>query len=78
MVNARVVLKKSKTYNLRGRRWIKDLPQMVKTEAELEQYMSNGFFHVTVLNRKTKSVDSKSRSSRKTTKKKKGLLRKNR
>lgn len=84
MVSARIVLKKAKTYTLRGRHWIENVPQTIKGETEVEQYQANGYFHVTVLKHKAKpkmkvkaSVELDVEPSRKAKKKKKkGLLRK--
>jgi hypothetical protein len=46
---ARVVLRDAKTYTIRGRRWIKDVPGVVKGSSVIQSYQENGHFHVTVL-----------------------------
>jgi hypothetical protein len=43
---ARVTLKKAKTYTLGDRRWILDVPQIVRGEEDVLKYESNGHFHV--------------------------------
>lgn len=48
MVVARVILKGAKSYRLGGRRFIKDVPQVIKGD-EVTQYLENGFFHVAML-----------------------------
>lgn len=48
---ARVVLKKSKTYTLGGKRWIKDVPQPVRGEENILAFQQNGYFHVTILSK---------------------------
>lgn len=48
MTTARVVLKGSRTYSLGGRRFIKDVPQIIQGD-DVASYKENGFFHVTML-----------------------------
>ncbi len=64
MAKARVVLRKAKTYQLGGKRWIKDVPMVVRGEENVAMYKSNGYFHVTM-------IKDKSESSEKSAKKKK-------
>ena len=58
---ARVVLRKARTYQLGGRRWIKDVPGIVKGEELIKQYQENAYFHVSVLggsdSKKSKAKD---------------------
>lgn len=48
MVVARVILKGARSYRVGDRRFIKDVPQVIKG-AEVAQYEQNGYFHVAVL-----------------------------
>lgn len=53
---ARVVLREAKTYNISGRRWIKDVPGVVRGSEAIQTYQDNGYFHVTVLKSGTKEA----------------------
>lgn len=48
MVVARVILKGARSYRVGDRRFIKDVPQVIKG-AEVAQYEQNGYFHVAVM-----------------------------
>ena len=72
---ARVVLRGSKTYNLGGKRWIKDVPIIINGKA-VNTYKNNGHFHITMLKSKTVDVESKPKVKKSSTtdkKKKKSL-----
>ena len=67
MAKARVVLKKSKTYNFRKKRWIKDVPQIITGEDEVKAFQENGFFHTTILksSKRKRSIEDKKDKSAK-------------
>lgn len=67
---ARIVLKKSKTYSLGGRRWIKDVPQTIRGEENILSFKQNGYFHVTLLS-KDKDVKKKKAGKKKSSSKSK-------
>lgn len=46
MAKAKVILKQAKTYNIGGKRWIKDVPGTVEGEENIQKYEANGFFTV--------------------------------
>ena len=46
---ARVILRGAKTYQFAGKRWIKDVPGIVKGESNIKQYQQNAYFIVKVL-----------------------------
>ena len=58
MTTARVILKQAQTYSLGGRRFIKDVPQIV-TGDEVDQFKNNGYFHVTMLKTAEKKAAEK-------------------
>ena len=79
MVKAKVVLRGAKTYTLRGKRWIKDVPQIVTDEGMLSELKSNGYFHVAILSQSSKTakkVEEKVEDSPEDKLKKKVTLRK--
>ena len=53
---ARVTLRKAKTYNLGGKRWIKDVPQLVRGEEAVQEFQNNGYFRVHILEEGTKEI----------------------
>lgn len=57
---ARVILKECRTYThpASGKKFIKDVPQIVRGE-EVQEYINNGFFKVTELESKTVKVKKK-------------------
>ena len=61
-MKAKVILRKARTYNLGGKRWIKDVPGIVHGDA-VKQYKENGYFYVAMLkdsgSKKKKSNDGK-------------------
>lgn len=60
---ARVTLKKAKTYALGSRRWVQDVPQMIRGEEEIQKYETNGHFQVKRLESgEPVSADAKSNS----------------
>lgn len=59
MKRARVVLKGAKTYTLGNRRWIKDVPGIVKGDEAVKAYKQNGYFRVTILESKSKKKKPK-------------------
>ena len=67
---ARVVLRKAMTYSLGGKRWIKDVPGIVKGESKIEVMKANGYFHVHVL--KTGKPKSEEQTGSKKSNKSKG------
>jgi len=48
---ARVILKKCRTYRVGDRRFIKDVPQVIKGD-EVDEYKDNGYFHVVMMKAK--------------------------
>lgn len=43
---ARVVLKKAKSYTVGSRRFLQDVPQIIRGEEEIQKYETNAHFHV--------------------------------
>lgn len=60
---ARVVLRGARTYQLAGRRFIKDVPQLVVGDDLVETFMLNGYFHVTELEPQVAKKKKKKKSS---------------
>jgi len=58
---AKVILKKATTYTLAGRKFIKNVPAIVKGGAMVDEFKTNGFFKVTEL--EPKAVKKKKKSS---------------
>lgn len=64
---ARVTLRKAKTYNLGGKRWIKDVPQLVRGEEAVKEFENNGYFRVHIL----RDGSSEAKKAKKTLKRQK-------
>jgi len=62
---AQVILKGAKTYTnpTDGKRWIKDVPQLVKGEEKIEGYKTNGYFYTHII--KKGDTDSEGKKSKK-------------
>lgn len=81
-VQARVILKGAKSYNLGGKRFIQDVPVLINGEEEVKSFQQNGYFSVTMLKSKkieaaSKEEDEEDMDEEETSgKSKKGLLKK--
>ena len=66
-MKAKVILRGARTYNLGGKRWIKDVPNIIHDDA-IKQYKENGYFYVVILKsngpkKKKGSKESKPKSN---------------
>lgn len=68
---ARVILRGCKTYQFGGKRWIKDVPGIVKGEENIKEYQNNGYFTVKVLEGKKSKKEKVSEPQETATSKKK-------
>ena len=66
---ARVVLRKAKTYNLRGKKYYKDVHQIVKGE-DVDEFINNGYFYCKLLKAKKPETKIEESEAQKTKKKK--------
>lgn len=62
MVVARVILKEARSYRQGGRRFIKDVPQIIRGD-EVKQFVDNGYFTVSILKGKDELDKSTSSSA---------------
>ena len=70
---ARVTLVGAETYKLSGRKFIKDLPKVIKGEQLIKQYRDCGYFSVSDLSPKVKQVSASSvKKNKKVSNSKKG------